>query len=171
MRLKTKLLSLFLIGASPFLLHAKTTWIPITNGSVSFVIPYIPSSYPSPTGLNLNSSMLTWDDLEHASYYQVMGLNKRGQWVVITVTQDNFFEYSNQFFGYSDIRINACSLNTCDGFDNYASINIIGRLNFPKTNYTYDALGRLITVKDSLNGNSNFEYDAAGNRKKVEQNK
>ena len=33
--------------------------------------------------------------------------------------------------------------------------------------YTYDALGRLILVKDPVNGDRNYNYDAAGNRNNV----
>ena len=33
--------------------------------------------------------------------------------------------------------------------------------------YTYDALGRLVTVNDNVNGNRNYAYDAAGNRTTV----
>ncbi len=32
------------------------------------------------------------------------------------------------------------------------------------TNYKYDALGRLTYVEDSVNGNRDYDYDAAGNR-------
>lgn len=33
--------------------------------------------------------------------------------------------------------------------------------------YNYDALGRVTTVEDSVNGNRSFEYDPAGNRTKM----
>lgn len=35
--------------------------------------------------------------------------------------------------------------------------------------YRYDALGRLVEVRDSINSNLTYEYDAAGNRKQVVQ--
>lgn len=35
------------------------------------------------------------------------------------------------------------------------------------TNYTYDALGRLTFVTDSVNGNRDYDYDKAGNRLNV----
>jgi hypothetical protein len=35
------------------------------------------------------------------------------------------------------------------------------------TTYSYDALGRLTYVNDSVNGNRDFDYDAAGNRRLV----
>lgn len=35
------------------------------------------------------------------------------------------------------------------------------------TNYSYDALGRLILVEDSQNGDREFKYDPAGNRTQV----
>ncbi|HOY23169.1 MAG TPA: chitobiase/beta-hexosaminidase C-terminal domain-containing protein, partial [Cellvibrio sp.] len=34
-------------------------------------------------------------------------------------------------------------------------------------NYQYDALGRLVTVEDTQNGNRGYVYDAAGNRTNV----
>jgi YD repeat-containing protein len=35
------------------------------------------------------------------------------------------------------------------------------------TKYKYDALGRLTFVEDSVNGNRDYDYDAAGNRRNV----
>ena len=35
------------------------------------------------------------------------------------------------------------------------------------TRYKYDALGRLTFVEDSQNGNRDYDYDAAGNRRNV----
>jgi YD repeat-containing protein len=35
------------------------------------------------------------------------------------------------------------------------------------TKYTYDSLGRLTYVEDSTNGNRDYDYDAAGNRRNV----
>jgi YD repeat-containing protein len=35
------------------------------------------------------------------------------------------------------------------------------------TNYTYDELGRLVLVTDTLNGNRAFTYDPAGNRRQA----
>lgn len=35
------------------------------------------------------------------------------------------------------------------------------------TNYTYDELGRLTFVTDTVNGNRDYDYDAAGNRRNV----
>lgn len=41
----------------------------------------------------------------------------------------------------------------------------------PKTTaYTYDALGRLTFVSDSVNGNRDYDYDKAGNRLLVSTN-
>mgnify|MGYP003942126097 CR=1 FL=1 len=36
-----------------------------------------------------------------------------------------------------------------------------------KLRYTYDSLGRLTFVEDSVNGNRDFDYDSAGNRTHV----
>ena len=38
------------------------------------------------------------------------------------------------------------------------------------TTYKYDALGRLTFVEDSVNGNRDYDYDAAGNRRNVAVN-
>lgn len=35
------------------------------------------------------------------------------------------------------------------------------------TNYTYDELGRLVRVSDTRNGNRDYAYDPAGNRRQV----
>ncbi|PKH88496.1 hypothetical protein CXF79_06050 [Colwellia sp. Bg11-28] len=40
----------------------------------------------------------------------------------------------------------------------------------PEITYKYDALGRLIKVTDSMNGDRDYDFDPAGNRKEVGNN-
>jgi YD repeat-containing protein len=49
-----------------------------------------------------------------------------------------------------------------------AMVGAVGVAQTAKTTrYKYDALGRLTFVEDSQNGNRDYDYDAAGNRRNV----
>lgn len=65
--------------------------------------------------------------------------------------------------------VKACNANgNCSGTANISAV-----LPLPQTqtvSYTYDALGRLTFVSDTVNGNRDYDYDNAGNRLLVSTN-
>src|SRR5690606_5020553 len=65
-------------------------------------------------------------------------------------------------------------VKACNAFgDCSASANISAVIPRPQTKtltYTYDALGRLTFVSDTVNGDQDFDYDDAGNRRLVSTN-
>ncbi|MCP4412169.1 MAG: hypothetical protein GY808_06330, partial [Gammaproteobacteria bacterium] len=98
---------------SSFVTLASTTWVPI-GGDITIFIPYEPSEpFEAPVNIqkseNGGVSTLTWDDVEHASQFEVQGLNAQGVWVTILVTTDNFVVLDERFSDYSQIRIAACN--------------------------------------------------------------
>ncbi|KZN39457.1 hypothetical protein N480_01090 [Pseudoalteromonas luteoviolacea S2607] len=102
----------------PLTVKAQTTWIPISNGGIFFVIPFIPSvSFPPATNFNTNivsgESYVTWADIEHASKYQIQVLNSQGQWVDLFIVNENKFLLS-KLNGNYEFRVIACNMNTCE---------------------------------------------------------
>ncbi|KZN47111.1 hypothetical protein [Pseudoalteromonas luteoviolacea] len=99
---------------------AATTWVPISNGSVSFVIPLIPDeTFPSPINMRKvvsgNTVSFFWDDIKHASKYLVQGLNSAGQWVDLKVVYSNQVTIDSTFNDYFQLRVTACNYNSCKG--------------------------------------------------------
>lgn len=99
---------------------AKTTWIPINNGGVTFVIPFIPNGlFVAPTNVQktLQNGIVTlkWDDIQHASKYLIQGQSNDGTWVDVKVVFSNeaTLELANK--AYEAIRVLACNYNTCQG--------------------------------------------------------
>lgn len=65
--------------------------------------------------------------------------------------------------------VKACNVyGDCSAFANISAV--IPRPQTKTLTYTYDALGRLTYVSDTVNGDRDFDYDAAGNRRLVETN-
>ena len=147
--------------------QASTTWIPISVGDISIIIPYTPSGlFLAPANANISTvsgvSTLSWSDVEHASKYQVQALNAQGQWVTIATTESLFLVLTGSNANYSSFRVVACNYNTCASTGSWSEI---AQIQMPVTlEYTYDALGRLKVVTDTKNGNRNYTYDKAGNR-------
>lgn len=162
-----KKIFLLIMFFSPLVI-AKTTWIPISNGSNFIIIPFIPSyTYPSPGNIYISGSLIVWDEVEHASNYLVQGKNLNGEWENIALTEYTFINFDNQFFGYSEIRVQACNINTCSDTGAYSNFIIEGKKKYPAKAFNYDALGRLIRVSNSNGKDTEYEYDPAGNRKAV----
>ncbi len=146
--------------------QASTTWVPISNGSITIIIPFIPNekfNAPLQTQLSYNGQYysLSWENITHASRYQISALNSEGVWVNILETDNVYLLLDNRFNNYTDIKITACNYNSCNQAGESTNIS------FAKKSYQYDALGRLIAITDPLNGNRKYEYDPAGNRKKA----
>ncbi|WP_155735492.1 hypothetical protein [Pseudoalteromonas luteoviolacea] len=97
---------------------AKTTWIPIPSEGAFLVIPFIPT-VPFPPASNFSTKVtagityVTWDDIKHASRYQIQVLNSQGQWVELFVVDENQFLIS-KLNGNYEFRVIACNINTCN---------------------------------------------------------
>jgi hypothetical protein len=164
---KIVILILLFAGA----LKAETTWIPISNGNIVIIIPFIPGDiYQAPENLNIANGLITWTSVLHASSYLVQGLTTSGEWIDILVTKHTNESFDSRFAGYSQIRVTACNYQTCNETGNYAHLNTANSTGYQNKKYTYDALGRLICVSDSQYGFIKYELDGAGNRKSVTRN-
>lgn len=110
--------------------QADTTWIPINVGDITIFIPYIPTgTFAAPANAQLNQSgsvsTLSWADIQHASRYEVQAKNAQGVWVSLFITEDNFVIMDARFNGYSEVRVMACSYNSCASTGSWsASVNI-----------------------------------------------
>lgn len=153
--------------------QASTTWIPIAVGDITTIIPYIPSGLLlAPANANVSIvngvSTLSWNDVEHASKFEVQALNSQGQWVTLTVTEKLYFVLNNNYPDYSEFRVVACNYNTCPKEGNW-SVSVKYKVPPIVIKYEYDALGRLRLVETPKNGTNSYDYDDAGNRKLVEK--
>jgi len=125
-------LKIFTMLAMVFSLGSKadTTWIPIIVGDITTFIPYAPNEpFVAPANAQLSNVggviRLSWDNVEHASKYEIQGLNAQGQWVSIVTTDELFAVIDNRFSGFTNIRVTACSFNTCISSGSWSgSVNI-----------------------------------------------
>ena len=72
--------SVLLYGLLSLKTQAKTTWIPIGLGDITTFVPYAPTElFTAPANRrrsnNNGVTTLSWDDVEHASKFEVQGLN------------------------------------------------------------------------------------------------
>lgn len=109
--------------------YSKTTWIPISAGDITTIIPYIPSeSFDAPSNIQVtasgNTNVLSWSEIEHASKYEVQALNAQGVWVSILVTDELSVVLDSRFDGYLDLRVIACNYNSCLNTGSWASISL-----------------------------------------------
>jgi len=98
--------------------QASTTWVPINVGDVTTFIPFSPNEpfeAPKNVELTFNNSIptLSWVDVEHASQYEIQGLNSSAQWVTVLTTNALSVEINEQFSNFSKIRIKSCDFNSC----------------------------------------------------------
>ena len=153
--------------------HAATTWIPISSSDITVIIPFVPSeSFSAPSDLSFSSKgsvqRLNWQDIEHASRYEVQAKTSDGTWVTIAITDLNYIDLDSRFSSYSTARVIACNYNSCVNAGTWSTEIIIATTESNIT-YKYNALGRLYKVVDSVNSDREYEYDDAGNRKKVKE--
>lgn len=147
--------------------QAGTTWIPIAVGDITTIIPYSPSGlFQPPANTRLTTvngvSTLSWDDVKHASQYQIQALNTQGQWVTITTTEKLSLALTGSNASYSSFRVVACNYNTCANTGSWSTFEIT--LKSSSIIYKYDARGRLIKVSSSMGKEASYGYDDAGNR-------
>lgn len=130
--------------------QATTTWIPIAVGDITTIIPYVPSvnfMAPSNTVFTQNGAVntLSWDDIEHASRYEVQAMNSQGIWVSIITTEDTSVVIDYRFSGYSVVRVVACTFSSCADTGAWStSVRINSRIIFIHT----DLLGSPVAETD-----------------------
>ena len=101
-----------------FTSQAATTWIPISSSDITVIIPFIPTeSFSAPSDLQLSAQgaqqQLSWQDINHASGYQVQARNNTGEWLNIAYTHSNVIDLDARFSAYTTVRVIACNYNTC----------------------------------------------------------
>ena len=165
--MKFLLMLVILVSSCAVDVRAATTWIPIAVGDISTVIPYTPTElFSAPSNVNVakTSSGLTlsWNDVEHASKFQVQALNAQGKWVTIATTAGLSLTLTGNNANYNSFRIVACNYNSCAGTGKWSSFGTNSSIT-----YTYDARGRLIEVTSSSDQTTSYSYDDAGNRKEA----
>ena len=140
----------------PVLSHANTTWIPIGVGDITIIIPFTPNSpFMAPVNMQVISNgtgkILSWNDIEHASKYEIQGLNAQGQWVSILVTNATSVTLDSRFSGVSSVRVVACTFTSCINTGSWSGLVSVGR----KVIYIHtDLLGSPVAETDE-NGDVN----------------
>ncbi len=118
--------------------QASTTWLPINNDGITIIIPYLPTDIftaPANAKLSLNGStfIFTWSDTQHASRYQIQAKNSQGIWDNLFITQDTFALIDSRFTGYSEVKVMACSYNSCNNTGNWSLAIKLKRISFIHT--------------------------------------
>lgn len=110
--------------------QASTTWVPIAVGDITTIIPYVPNG-PLSTTQNIqittenNMDTLTWDDIEHASQYQIQAQTEEGVWVDILTTDGLSVMLDSRFDGYQAVRVQGCTYSSCVNTGDWSiSVNI-----------------------------------------------
>lgn len=140
---------------------AKTTWIPINNGGVTFVIPSIPNGlFAAPTNVQKISQSgivtLKWDDVQHASKYLIQGQNNDGTWVDVKVVSGNEAILDLAFKGYKAVRVKACNYNTCQGAGQPSQV-VTTSAFCEASNKTYQQEG-IVAAASGWSTQSNFNF-------------
>jgi YD repeat-containing protein len=121
-----------------------------------FAAPTISSSTIFPTEWTISWSSVSGP----VDHYDLYSSNSRGRGRVASLPVSTRFYKQTLTSEYLDFEVQACNAsNQCGTFSSKARIETSKVLG-----YEYDALGRLTFTKDSVNGNRDYDYDAAGNR-------
>lgn len=114
------LMALFMVSK----VHAETTWIPIATGGNFIIVPFIPSSKFTSPDVNLSKSSsgmtISWDDILHASTYQVQVYDADKGWITLTETSSNSFTFPANS-QYSHVRVMACNYTSCNDTGDWSS--------------------------------------------------
>ncbi|GLX85928.1 hypothetical protein tloyanaT_21800 [Thalassotalea loyana] len=153
--LKRRITILLGLLSYSFISNADTTWVPIQVGAITTFVPYVPPNgleAPSePTVVsNGSTKTLTWNGVEHASKYEVQGLNQSGVWETIVVTSDTSIVMDGRFSGFSSVRVTACGYNSCQNTGAWSpTLSIMKKIIFIHT----DLLGTPIAESDQHGNN------------------
>ncbi|MFC5080995.1 hypothetical protein VTH8203_01581 [Vibrio thalassae] len=167
--IKKKFLPIFCMMIFSFVkeVYAETTWIPISNGGINLIVPYVNGKqFQAPINIEKTKedgrSIVSWDDIEHASQYQVQGQNANGNWITILTVKSSSFEINSLFDWFNKIRIIACNYYSCDK-TGLASISFL-KSNFESLDVkrvisTFDNQGFLYSVMPKSNRIGLLSYD------------
>ncbi len=107
---------------SSFVTLASTTWVPI-GGDITIFIPYEPSEpFEAPVNVQVTTAngvnTLTWDDIEHASKYEIQYYDSQtNQWISLGTTEELFFVLSGSYSFDTMFSVKACNYNSCTNSD------------------------------------------------------
>jgi len=129
--------------------QASTTWIPIAVGDITTIIPYTPSVlFLAPANVNVSTvngvTTLSWNDVEHASKFEVQAINAEGQWVTIATTENLSILLTGSNADYTSFRVVACNYNTCASTGSWSGTAYLGKVVFIHT----DLLGSPVAETD-----------------------
>jgi hypothetical protein len=149
-----KFLLMLMLLASTCLPQARaaTTWVTIAEGDVNIIMPFTPTElFSAPTNVNVAQTSagrtLSWDDVEHASKFEVQALNTQGNWESITVTEELFLEITADYADYTSFRVVACNYASCEGTGDWGENTSVRKIIFIHT----DLLGSPVAETD-ING-------------------
>jgi hypothetical protein len=134
--------------------EADTTWVPISVGDIMTFIPFTPNgtfNAPGNTQLNQSGATLTlsWSDIQHASRFEVQAKNAQGVWISLFITEDNFAIMDSRFNGYTEVRIMACSYNSCANTGSWSASVSINNTRTKRTIFIHtDLLGTPVAETD-----------------------
>ncbi len=152
MKIKPILMLVLLASIYVSQVRAATTWIPIAVGDITTIIPFTPTElFSAPNNVNVSLingvNTLSWDDVEHASKFQVQALNAQGKWVTIATTAGLSLTLTGNNAKYNSFRIVACNYNTCANTGNWSGKAYLRKIIFIHT----DLLGSPVAETD-ING-------------------
>jgi hypothetical protein len=112
--------------------NLKQTWVPIAVGDITTFIPVgdasaISEDYNIQLSERDGNRYLTWSTAISATRFQIQGLNKQGQWVTITYTENYGVLIDSSFDNYTKIKVLACNGNVCGQIGNSPEIGISKR--------------------------------------------
>ena len=139
-----------------------------------------PDPLPTPRLGNVSDSLsyeIEWDIDFSISIYSLQERINDGKWQTVRPNRETEFKAINKKSGtyyYRAYGLDVYSYPPKPVFSKALVITVPlpaspknPSLEEGEIAYTYDALGRLTYVKDNINGNRDYDYDAAGNRTEI----
>ncbi len=139
--LTTSLITLFTI-ISTIQLQANTTWVPIQVDSIMILVPYTPiEQFSAPNNLQVTTvnevATLSWDNVEHASQYEIQFYDSQtNQWVSVGTTKELFFVLSGSYPSNTEFSVTACNYNSCtnsDGTSVGQTVSVVINISVPES--------------------------------------